>query len=236
MNTLNLLTICAFCALSFSGTGPLLTERPEQQAACKAYLYSEIAAYEGECKDGLAHGTGSTTGEEYYEGSFKKGKPHGQGTLFYKNGDSFKGYWRKGLKNGKGQFFMKREGRADSVLAGYWTDDKYVGDGPQKTPFRVLQQLNVNRSRSEMIDEIDQQVELRIQRTGRPLEVTNLIFRGSSGISYQRGNGQGLTSVEFPFTANVSMFAVTITGNSFAPIEFSFEITKPGNWIVYLEV
>ena len=72
------------------------------QQECKV-LKKEIAAtYDGECKNGLAHGQGKAEGTDIYEGGFKKGLPCGLGTYTWANGDVYAGDWRKGLRNGWG--------------------------------------------------------------------------------------------------------------------------------------
>ena len=83
--------------------------------------------YEGECKKNKAEGKGIAAGEDSYTGEFKNGYPDGTGKYVWKNGDWYEGNWRKGLREGKGVMHLISEKSKDSVLAGFWKKDKYVG-------------------------------------------------------------------------------------------------------------
>ena len=54
--------------------------------------------YEGEIKNGIAHGLGTLTWTDgnKYEGEFKEGKKHGHGKYTYSNGDKYEGEYENG--------------------------------------------------------------------------------------------------------------------------------------------
>ena len=72
---LNYLVLLTFILLSLSNNFTY----SQTEESCKV-LISEISEkYEGDCKNGLAHGTGVAKGIDLYEGRFKKGIPNGKG-------------------------------------------------------------------------------------------------------------------------------------------------------------
>lgn len=89
--------------------------------------YKNSNVYEGDFKDGKAHGAGLftwNTGEtydgqwekglkngygvwrgtegEYYIGEWKDSRTHGKGMYVWSNGDKYEGDWKNGLKHGQG--------------------------------------------------------------------------------------------------------------------------------------
>ncbi len=98
----------------------------DAQKTCKVLLHDIAQSYEGGCKDGLAHGKGSAQGLDSYVGRFSRGLPQGRGTYTWADGRVYEGEWQKGLREGKGTMTYPAEGK-DSVQAGFWKDDSYVG-------------------------------------------------------------------------------------------------------------
>ena len=73
--------------------------------------------YEGEIRNGLAHGLGTLTWTDgnKYEGEFKHGKLSGQGTLILTSGNKYEGEFKHGKLSGQGTYT--------------WSDgDKYEGE------------------------------------------------------------------------------------------------------------
>ena len=104
------------------------------QNDCEVLLPALEGTYTGDCKAGLADGTGEAIGEDFYKGEFIKGLPDGEGTYLWKNGATYTGDWKKGKRHGKGKYeFMTEE--KDSVLAGDWRNDKFIGI---KTPLPYI--------------------------------------------------------------------------------------------------
>ena len=60
--------------------------------------------YEGEIRNGLAHGLGTLTWTDgnKYEGEFKHGKLSGQGTLILTSGNKYEGEFKHEKINGQG--------------------------------------------------------------------------------------------------------------------------------------
>lgn len=83
--------------------------------------------YEGACDHGKANGKGKATGTDTYEGEFKAGLPDGEGVYTWKNGDVYKGKFVKGKRDGQGTMTYKKENAADSLVAGFWKKDNYIG-------------------------------------------------------------------------------------------------------------
>ena len=120
---------------------------------CEVLLVALKGTYEGDCKKNKADGNGTATGEDSYTGSFKNGYPDGRGKYTWKNGDWYDGQWKKGKREGKGSMFYKEKDTKDSLLTGYWKNDKYVGKYEQpyivysKTP--DISFLDISRENSQ---------------------------------------------------------------------------------------
>lgn len=84
--------------------------------------------YEGECKNGLAHGKGIARGRDVYEGDFKDGLSDGEGRYTWFNGDSYTGSWKKGRRDGWGR--LRRPSGA--YYEGEWKSGKRHGNGAYK--------------------------------------------------------------------------------------------------------
>ena len=83
--------------------------------------------YEGDCKKGKAHGNGTAKGEDSYTGEFKKGLPHGFGTYTWANGKVYEGNFKNGSMEGEGKLTISLVNKGDSVVTGFWKEDKYLG-------------------------------------------------------------------------------------------------------------
>ena len=70
---------------------------PNTWHKCKGvYEHEDAFRYEGEFKNGMYHGQGTSTrmiGDKYV-GEWKNGYRHGQGTMFLANGDVWAGQWK----------------------------------------------------------------------------------------------------------------------------------------------
>jgi hypothetical protein len=95
--------------------------------SCVVDKESIKGTYTGDCKKGKAHGKGKSIGSDTYEGDFKNGLPDGQGTYTWANKNFFTGKFVKGLRDGKGIMTFKTEGGQDSLVAGFWKKDIYIG-------------------------------------------------------------------------------------------------------------
>ena len=98
-----------------------------------------VATYEGQLRDGQAHGEGSAaflhpSGSafegERYEGAWQANMKHGWGAVTYADGDHYEGEWMSDMKHGKGKCTWGGDG---SVRDGQWKENEFVG-GPEPEP------------------------------------------------------------------------------------------------------
>jgi len=75
----------------------------------KILFYPGGSKYEGQAKDGKAHGKGSLTfsDEMKFVGDFKNGKPNGYGILTTPEGLRYEGNWKDGALTGHMGFWGK---------------------------------------------------------------------------------------------------------------------------------
>jgi hypothetical protein len=94
---------------------------------CEVFVDPLKGSYQGDCKKNKADGNGTANGEDVYSGEFKNGYPDGKGKYVWKNGDWYEGEWKKGLREGQGIMHLVERDAKDSVLDGFWKNDKYIG-------------------------------------------------------------------------------------------------------------
>ncbi len=75
--------------------------------------------YQGECRDGLAHGQGEAYGLASYVGGFHLGRKQGQGLWRRANGDVYQGNFQNDLPDGMGSYLWQ----GDPIQRG----NRYVG-------------------------------------------------------------------------------------------------------------
>ncbi len=118
-----------------------------QDTGCKVLLPSISGSYQGKCKKGLAQGKGVAVGTDRYEGYFYRGLPQGNGTYTWADGSYYTGQWNKGLREGKGTMVYPEEG-ADSVVTGFWKNDRYIG-AKFIAPYKINRSIGVVRYSTE---------------------------------------------------------------------------------------
>jgi len=199
------------------------------QDNCKVLSLYLSEKYEGECKKGLAHGSGKAWGEDYYEGEFKKGLPNGKGNYTWSNGTIYNGDWAKGHKHGFGTFIGK-----DSITVGYWLRDQYVGI-EKKPSYKVISNRNADSfSFSKRGD--DNFLKIQFMRLGRKnFDLRDLTVDVTSG-NLNTSSGEAIIEgIEFPFTCTVRFTTVRkIPTGGDIDILFGFTINEPGAWYVRL--
>lgn len=200
------------------------------QVNCRVLLPRIADSYSGSCKQGLADGQGEAFGIDQYKGNFRKGLPEGQGTYIWHTGEKYIGIWKKGLRDGNGEYSFKYNG-SDSILAGEWKGDKFLGDKPL-TPYKIEYRNSIGRVSFTRVGDRPY-VKYKFSRNGAELNsFRNLLLQGSSGSESMSTAFTGYDNVTFPFNGKVSFNAP----NSFMTAEITCElrvvINQPGSWIV----
>ena len=90
---------------------------------CKVLMESISGVYNGDCKNGLAHGKGVAIGIDKYDGKFKNGLPNGKGKYSWANGDFYDGNWKAGKRSGEGIMFSFEQ---NVNVRGIWKNDEFV--------------------------------------------------------------------------------------------------------------
>lgn len=100
------------------------------QNSCKALDPTLTERYEGDCKDGLAHGRGKASGSRTYEGFFVEGRKQGFGVLVHENGNRYAGSFQADRFHGKGRLAFAN----GEVLEGEFHHGRLVGTGSLTRP------------------------------------------------------------------------------------------------------
>lgn len=189
---------------------------------CEVKLEAISGTYDGDCKKGLANGTGKASGIDTYEGTFKKGFPDGNGTYTWANGDIYVGEFKKGSKSGAGKLTS-----ADGTIEGYWTDDDYIGK--DKYPYKLFSaDNNISDIQFKRNGDAKNQIVFNYESKGRraqhaDIKVTPL--QGNFASFVQEPWTKTLQQVQFPIRLQVS-----------GAENFDIIINQPGNWDVKIKL
>ena len=208
----------------------------KQKVDCQVLKPEISGQYSGDCKRGLAHGSGKAVGEDTYEGRFKKGLPHGKGTYTFSSGAVFTGRWKNGLRNGRGRLRMTIGGR-DSVLVGTWRNDEFVSKkaiDDKEASYDIIYSRSIERIRIIPMGRKND-IFIKIMRSGLPIQVRELLLSGSSGIPVESAYFIGFQGVEFPFKATVRYQVLNKMRTAVLECEFRFVIYRPDGWEVILQ-
>lgn len=202
------------------------------QAKCKVLVKEIAGSYEGKCKKGLASGKGVAVGTDRYEGRFSEGLPQGEGTYTWSNGDSYTGDWFMGKRHGEGVMTLHNNGK-DSIQAGIWQKDMYIGPKPPKP--MVLYQTSVDRYTFQKNMSFKSRVLMDFNQNGmRNKGITNFLMSSSSGYETKLGESIGYDEVTFPVTIKVSYTTPNKLNTMPVSVKFEFMISEPGDWVVTL--
>jgi len=148
-------------------------------------------------------------------------------------GGKYVGDWKKGLKDGEGSYYLKMDNR-DTVLAGIWKDDKYVGP-KQKRPCMITSKRSIDRV--TMFRSGDgNRLTIKIMQSGSVNStVQNYRFEWSSGNDLTLGNyARGWENMEFPFEGRITYVTSNKLGTSTYTANVNFIINQPGEWELIL--
>jgi hypothetical protein len=200
------------------------------QTSCKVLLPAISGSYAGDCKLGLANGTGQATGEDFYKGEFVKGLPEGKGTYVWKNGGTYEGEWKKGMRDGRGLYTHTVENR-DSILEGQWIEDKYVG---KKALAQYVIEYRNGIGRVSCIRTGDRPYVRYVfsRNGGESNNISSLMLQGTSGSESLTPAFTGFEYVEFPFHGNVKFNAPNNFYSAIITCELRLTINHPGAWTV----
>jgi hypothetical protein len=197
-----------------------------QQSECKVILANISGSYSGGCKNGLAHGKGIAQGVDRYEGRFINGMPDGDGTYTWANGTYYEGQWKNGRKEGMGKM-----GYLDSLVVGYWRDDKYLGE-KFVPPFKIKYSLSVPRYTLTKSGSVDNGVAIRIMMEGDDNFIEDLSLAYSSGGEYRISNIYGIRNTSVPLDVKVTYRSWNQIRTATHQVIFEFTIYEQGTWDV----
>lgn len=204
----------------------------ENQQECKV-LKKEISdSYQGDCKNGLAHGNGIASGVDVYQGKFKKGLPHGSGKYIWANGNYYDGRWKEGKKHGRGLLYTQA---TDKELQGIWKDDEFVRE-IKDPPYEVNLKYGVTGLNFYKTDENEpHDIEVLFQRDGSQSSlVGQLVLVSTSGSIKKSNNFSGFEKVQFPFEGSIEFVAPSRMGSVSVRYQVKFKIIEEGSWRIVI--
>lgn len=169
---------------------------------CRVLLPAIDSAYSGDCKRGLAHGSGTASRFDSYTGEFKQGLPHGTGRYVWRSGDVFEGSWYKGKREGYGQFTPV----VGKIGEGIWKNDQLVPSVDADDflhEYRVKQSVNVEKATFRKSSETGNNIKIRFFRNSAPAQVFELNMISTSGDGQANADFPVFAFVDFPFAARL---------------------------------
>ncbi|MDO9256924.1 MAG: hypothetical protein Q7U54_15495 [Bacteroidales bacterium] len=203
----------------------------EGGAECKVLLKGISGSYKGDCKDGLANGKGTATGEDSYTGAFLNGLPEGKGVYKYKNGNMFSGYWKNGLKNGRGEFKSLVNGKA-TLIKGYWKDGDYAGISEPDEEYRITKLTAIENYTIKNVKGDQNFIEVSFEKVNKKYVPRDLEVTLSSGYKIEQNKKIIIQNYNFPVNCDLH-FTIPITGGV-RQCNLAFTIYKPGKIEVFI--
>jgi hypothetical protein len=227
-----------FISITLFNTANLYSQ--DSTKTCKVELKTLTGTYEGECKNGFAHGKGEAKGGHRYVGMFKFGLPNGKGTYYYNNGIYYEGNFQEGLKEGKGETHYQRNGMTDSIVKGYWSADEYRGKS-YKT-YEITEMPAFERVEITPSDESGNTLTIEITTTtgtpkdqfsgsGYTLTVTDIIAKDGSMI---RKLETADNPAKYTVSYELSKFPVKLQGRFSNGRIFNLELYKKAKWRIQI--
>jgi hypothetical protein len=204
------------------------------QETCKVLLPALDSIYVGECKKGMANGSGEAWGKFYYKGKFSSGYPDGVGRAEYPDGSVYNGLWKNGLRNGKGTLTFKENGR-DVEKTWIWKNDVKQNEVIPPS-YRIITQRNIGRFRVYDQGGVINSVWFYPNSDGGVISgLQDFFLSGSSGKEISNNSKIGYEDVTFPFKGSVKYKAWNKLRTTEYELYLEIEITKPGNWVVEIQ-
>jgi len=203
----------------------------KESTDCKVLLQEIAGSYKGDCKNGLADGKGTATGEDSYTGTFVNGLPEGKGVYKYKNGNMFSGYWKNGLKNGKGEFKSSINGRA-SIVKGYWKDGEYSGITEPDEEYRITNLTGIENYSIKNVKGNQNFIEISFEKVNKKYIPRDLEITISSGYKIEQNKKIIVQNYNYPVNCDMH-FTIPTTGGV-RQCNFGFTIYKPGKIEVFI--
>jgi len=186
--------------------------------------------YKGKLKKNMAHGKGVAFGVDKYEGSFKSGYPHGKGIYTFKDTAVFEGNFKKGLKTGKGQLRFLNCKSQDSIVDGYWKNDKYIGVNKDGKPYKIISLSNISRIDFKKNNLPGNEVHLKMMRNQSFAYINSVEIETSQGSEeYIDDYTKKISIREYPCIIRIMYNAVDKDGSLSVRYEASLSIDEPCN-------
>lgn len=234
--TVRLVLILSFFFLYIA---PVSAQNPS--ADCKVSLPELAGQYNGDCKNGLAHGKGDAKGIHHYVGQFKNGLPNGQGTYYYNDSVYHVGAFLDGMREGKGVTYYTRTGKPDSLLKGYWSGD--VFRGKRYSTYVVNDMPVFDRSEITASDETGKTITIETETTSGAIKGSNvatgsgLILTVNEVLSLDGSFIRKLdetSGIKYKVSYELSKFPARLRIILSNGQSFTLELYKPAKWNVYL--
>jgi hypothetical protein len=203
----------------------------QKDTTCKVLLTEIAGSYKGDCKNGMADGKGTATGEDSYTGSFRNGLPDGKGVYKYENGNSFSGYWKNGLKNGKGEFKTLLNGKA-TIVSGYWKDGEYLGTKEPDEDYRITNLSGIENYTIKKVKGDENVIEISFEKVMRKYIPGDLKVTINSGYKLDQNLKVLILNYNIPVNCNLHF---TLSYSYFIKqCNLGFTINKPGKYEVFI--
>jgi hypothetical protein len=219
-----LLTIILLTFISYSYS-------QQKDSTCKVLLTEISGTYEGDCKNGLADGKGTASGEDSYTGTFRNGLPEGKGIYKYSNGNIFSGYWKNGLKNGKGEFKTFINGKA-TIVKGYWKDGDYVGTIEPEEDYLITNLSGIENYSIKKVKGDENVIEISFEKVMRKYVPGDLKVTISSG--YKLDQSLKVLILNYNLPVNCDLHFAISYGMVLKQCNLGFTINKPGKYEVFI--
>lgn len=183
-----------------------------QGSNCKVINKELKGVYSGDCKSGLAHGSGVFTFEKgmfVYKGEFENGKMHGKGEMY-------------SLINNEKKLVSK----------GSWVENVFVVEKSSK-PFDIIRSKSVNRSTVRKLKD-GNSLAIDFYRNGIRNEVKDLSVSLSTGDLVYGSNILKYTNVIFPLRCVITYRSKNKTEHYWFEVRYEVIINESGEWSLSL--